>query len=254
MLSRQVPNALGLGLAVLIAARFVDRRHLTDLGLDIDHGWWRRLLGGTILGAAIALFAVVVGLYVGYYELSGMELTLSPLMWVAVAGGGALFQLLFVVPEELFVRGYIITNVTEGLDGLPSIPRPVAAGVGILISSGFFYLTHAAGKGTTFGLMTGIFSVLLGAGYVLSGDLSVPIGIHFGVNFAGVLAGTNPQQASLLEMTAATTIQESIVLPIEAVIVRGVGVAIGLALVGWWYHSVRDQLYVAPTIARPVLR
>ena len=254
MLTAQLPNALGLGFAVIIAAILVDRRRLTDLGLEISRQWWRGLAGGTLVGAGITLLAIIVGLGIGYYELTGVGLPTGPGVWVVVAAGAALFQLLFVVPEELFVRGYIITNITEGLDGVPSIPRGVAAAVGIAVSSLFFYQTHAVAKGAVFGGMVGVLSILLGLGYVLSGELSVPIGIHFGVNFAGVLAGSNPQHASLIELTAATTVQESLVFPVEAVMVRLVGAVIGLAVVAWWYHATRDGIHVVPEIASPTLR
>ncbi|RLM89556.1 CPBP family intramembrane metalloprotease [Halobellus sp. Atlit-38R] len=254
MLTAQLPNALGLGFAVIIAAILVDRRRITDLGLEINRQWWRGLAGGTLVGAGVTLLAIIVGLRIGYYELTGVGLPTGLGVWVVVAVGGALFQLLFVVPEELFVRGYIITNITEGLDGVPSIPRGVAAAVGIAVSSLFFYQTHTVAKGAVYGSMVGVISILLGLGYVLSGKLSVPIGIHFGFNFAGVLAGSNPQYASLIELTAATTVQESLVFPLEAVLVRLVGAVIGIAVVAWWYHATRDGIHVVPEIASPALR
>ncbi|WP_135306398.1 CPBP family intramembrane glutamic endopeptidase [Haloarcula amylovorans] len=254
MLTWQIPNALGLALAVVVAALVVDRRHLSDLGFAIDRQWWREILGGTMVGAGISMLTVLVGLGIGYYEFTGVGLTTEPGSWVVIAVGAALFQLLFVVPEELFVRGYLITNITEGLDSISAISRRMAAGVAILVSSGFFYLTHAVAKGTTFGLMVAVWALLLGLGYVLSGNLSVPIGIHFGVNFTGVLAGVNPQPASLLKLSTATTIQESLVLPSEAVVIRSVGVVIGIAVLGWWYHAHEEGIRVALTIPKPTLR
>ncbi|QLD86602.1 CPBP family intramembrane metalloprotease [Natronomonas halophila] len=254
MLGRQLPNAVGLALATVIAALVIDRRRLTDFGLRIDQGWWHGIVGGTILGAGITLLSIVIGLRMGYYEFAGTVRTHRPLVWPFLAAGGAVFQLIFVVPEELFVRGYLITNVTEDLDSVQRIPRWVAVGIGILASSGVFYLTHAAGKGTTYGGMAGGISILLGLAYVFSGDLSVPIGIHFGFNFAGVLAGTNVQPASLLRLTSSTTIQESIALPVEAVFVRLVGAVLGIGLLVAWYHAVRGPLRVAPTLHCPTLR
>lgn len=254
MLSSQLPNALGLGLAVVLAALLVDRRHVTDLGLDVNRRWWRELGGGAALGAGISLLAIVVGLGAGYYEVTGVRLTSGLAVWIPLAVGAAVFQLLFVVPEELFVRGYVLTNVVEGLDGVPSVGRPLAAGVGIILSSALFYLTHASAKGATVGLMMFGLSLLLGVGYVLSGNLSVPIGIHFGFNAVGVVGGINPQPASLLEMTAASTVHESVGLPVEAVAVRMVGTVVALGMLFWWYHSTDGRLRVAPAIARPALR
>ncbi|WP_311173939.1 CPBP family intramembrane glutamic endopeptidase [Halobellus ordinarius] len=254
MITRQLPNAVGLTLAVVVAAVLIDRRRLTDLGFHVDQGWWRGLGGGTALGAGITLLSVGVGLSTGYYEFTDVVTTHQGLWWVLLAVGGAVFQLLFVIPEELFVRGYLITNITEGFDGVRQIPTWVAAGIGVLTAAGVFYVTHAAGKGPVFGVMMAGMSILLGLGYVVSGDLSVPIGIHFGANFAGVLVGTNAQPASLLRITSSRTIQESIFLPLEAVIVRLVGAVLGIALVVAWYRTVRGELHVVPGLGRPTLR
>jgi hypothetical protein len=39
MIGRQFPNAVGLTLAVVVAAVVLDRRRLTDFGLQVDQGW-----------------------------------------------------------------------------------------------------------------------------------------------------------------------------------------------------------------------
>jgi membrane protease YdiL (CAAX protease family) len=122
-----------------------------------------------------------------------------------------------------------------------------------MIASLFFYLTHSA-RGGVFGLMADGLAVLLGVAYVLSGDLAVPIGIHFGVNFAGMIGGSAPQQATLIQMTPPTTGAESLVLPRGAVAIRLFGAAIGIGLLLWWSHSVSGQVRVAPKVACPTLR
>jgi membrane protease YdiL (CAAX protease family) len=241
-------------LTVGIAAVFIDRRRFSDLGLGHGDESLRRFLGGTTLGGAITLSAVIVGLRAGYYEFTGFEIATGAFLWVPVAIIAALFQLLFIVPEELLARGYLITNITESFEGVQFMPRSVGAGIGVLASSGFFYLTHAAGKGAVFGLMAGGLSLLLGLSYVFSGDLSIPIGIHFGFNFAGVLVGTNPQPASLLQITSRTTVQQSIALPIEALIVRLVAAVVSIGLVLWWFHRSDRGIRIAPALAKPVLR
>lgn len=248
-----VPQAAGIVLGVVVASLVIDRRTLTDLSGTLESTWWRRFAGGLAIGAGITTLSVISGVVVGYYDVAAIQLPNGLVVWLVLLVATGFSQLIIVIPEELFARGYLITNVTEGLDGLPSIPRGVAAGVGILFSSVVFYATHSA-RGFVFGLMAGGLAILLGVAYVLSGDLSVPIGIHFGINFAGALGGTDPQPASLVQLTSTTTVAESLVLPVEAVTVRLIGSALGIGLLVWWYRATTGHVRVVSSIARPALR
>ena len=102
--------------------------------------------------------------------------------------------------------------------------------------------------------MAGGLAVLLGVAYVLSGDLAVPIGIHFGINFAGMIGGSAPQQATLVQVISPTAVAESLVPPGEAVVIRLLGAAIGICLLLWWYHSVNGKIRIVPEVACPRLR
>lgn len=248
-----LPQAVSISVGVVLAALLIDRRRLTNLGLDVDLGWWRGLAGGTGLGVGITVLSVVVGLVTGYYDIVDVQIRGGLVVWPLFAVGAAGFQLLYLVPEELFIRAYMITNIIEGFDGVSSVPRSVAAGIGVVVTSVVFYFTHS-GRGHVFGVMIGGIAVLLGIGYVLSGDLSVPIGMHFGFNIAGVFSGTNPQPASLLQLTATGSIEATTLLPIEAVAVQLVGTALGVGLLFWWYHTNDGRVQVDPAVARPTLR
>lgn len=248
-----LPQAVSIAFGVVLASWLLDRRRITDLGLDLDPGWRREFVGGTALGIGITSSSVGVALLSGSIEIHGTQVTGGPLGWLGLTLGAVVFQLLFVVPEELFVRGYLITNVAEGLDGVPLIPRWFAAVIGIAAASLLFYLTHS-GRGQIFGLMAGGVAVFLGVGYVLSGSLSVPIGIHFGFNIAGVVLGTNLQAASVLRLQTTGTITDSLVLPIEMVGARLGASALGVLLLLWWFHTVRGKLRVSPSIVHPTLR
>jgi membrane protease YdiL (CAAX protease family) len=238
---------------VILAALVLDRRVLSDFGLNFESGMWQPFIGGLALGVAITGLSIAVGAVAGFYEIGGIQMTGGPAVWILLVLGTVVSHLAIVVAEEFFVRGYIITNVLEGLDGVLSIPRSVAASAAVMIASLFFYLTHSA-RGEVFGLMADGLAVLLGVAYVLSGDLAVPIGIHFGVNFAGMIGGSAPQQATLIQMTPPTTVAESLVLPRGAVAIRLFGAAIGIGLLLWWSHSVSGQVRVAPKVACPTLR
>lgn len=248
-----IPQSGAIALGVVFAALVLDRRRLSDLGVRVEPGAWRGFAGGLAIGAGFLGLSVLLGIAFGYYDLVGMGPTGGPAVWLAIVAVTGLSQLLVVVAEELLGRGYLITNVTEGFEGVSLVPRSVAAGIAVLVASLFFYLTHST-RGLVFGLMAGGLAVLLGIAYVLGGDLSVPIGIHFGANFAGGLLGTQPQSASLLQLRAGSTVADSLVLPPEAVVVRIAGSALGIAVLLWWYRARGGGLRVSPTIARPALR
>lgn len=250
----QFPFAVSTCVGVVLVGALLDRRTSVDFGLQLDRNWWRELGGAIVLGGGITLSSVVCGLTFGFYEFEGVRIGGGiGANFVAVALGAA-FQLFWVVPEELLVRGYVITNVTEGLDGVGVIPRWVAAGFGVAVSALVFFQTHASGRGFVFGVMAGGLAVLLGVGYVLSGNLSVPIGIHFGANFAGVLVGTNFLPESLFRLSAPSTVEANLALPLEAVVVRLLGGLLGIVLLLWWYGDSTDRGRIAPTVAEPALR
>lgn len=248
-----IPQASAIGLGVIFAALLLDRRRVTDLGLTIEASTWRRFGGGFLIGGGVIALSLITGTITGYYEIDGVQLTNGLAVWLLLIVVTGLSQLLIVIAEELFVRGLLITNVMEGLDGVSLIPRSVAAGVGIVFASFFFYLTHSS-RGFVFGLMSGGLAVLLGIAYVLSGDLSVPIGIHFGMNFAGMMFGASPQSATLVQLSSSTTVAESLLLPSEAVVVRLVGSVLGIAVLLWWRYREVGKIRVVSSIARPTLR
>jgi len=247
------PQAVGIGGGVVLASLLLDRRAVTDLGLDLTRGWWRGLAGGSVLGIGIAASGVAVGVLGGHVEISGLQMTGGVAVWPVLVIAAAGFQLLYLVPEELFVRGYVITNIVEGFEGVPSVPRSAAAGVGVVVASLVFYVTHS-GRGTVFGLMSAGFAVLLGIGYVLTGDLSVPVGIHFGINMSWVIVGVNPQSASLVELTAAGTVAESLILPVEVVIASLVAATVAVGVMVWWDRSTTGRVQIEPSIAYPTFR
>jgi len=121
MLFYQLPNALGILLASIISVYALDGRSISELGLKIRAVWWRNFTKGTLIGAGITGFSIVTGLITGFYEFQGFsQLTVY---WPVFLIAGMMYQLLYVFPEELFVRGYIITNVLEGFNGFSRVSR-----------------------------------------------------------------------------------------------------------------------------------
>ncbi len=207
-LSTLVVGVLGTtALASLIASTFVlgltdtvfvallgfalDRRRFADFGFHIGRDWWIDFGFGLLLGVALQTLIFVTELAAGWIRVVDF----------ATARGGSFLGLfvatvvlfLFVgFHEELLSRGYVLTNVAEGLSGVDPFDGSGAILVAVLCSSGLFALLHTSNPNATAVSTLGIFvaGFLLAAGYVFTGELAISIGLHVTWNlFEGVVYG-----------------------------------------------------------------
>ena len=183
MLASSVASLLAALATLWLAGRFLDRRRLTDFGLRLDGGWWLDLGFGLALGAVLmaAIFAVQLGM--GWVSVTGtLESGPGAPFWLSLLSPVVLF-LCVGIYEELIFRGYQIKNISEGLGGLIG-PR-TAILVAWLITSSMFAVVHIPNPNSTIISTTNIAlaGLMLGAGYVLTGKLAIPIGLHITWNF-----------------------------------------------------------------------
>jgi membrane protease YdiL (CAAX protease family) len=180
-----VAGLAGAVLSVWLAVRFLDRRPFRDLGFRLDRGWWLDLLFGLALGTLLmtAIFLVESGL--GWISVAGTFET---------TGTGAPFALSILIPlaafacvgfsEEAVSRGYQLRNAAEGLN-YPTLGPRRAVVLAWVFSSVFFGALHAGNPNatalSTFNIT--LAGLMLGFGYVLSGQLAIPIGLHVTWNF-----------------------------------------------------------------------
>jgi membrane protease YdiL (CAAX protease family) len=177
-------------LTVWLAGRLLDRRPFVGFGLHFGGAWWADFAFGLGLGAA--LMTTIFGVQRALGWVSVTESFVSP-------GTGFLMGLfpplvIFVcvgISEELISRGYQLRNGAEGLAGMGMSPR-AAVLLAWALSSVFFGVLHAANPNanlfSTLNIVLAGF--LLGAGYVLTGELAIPIGLHISWNlFQGNVFG-----------------------------------------------------------------
>ncbi|HUU96047.1 MAG TPA: CPBP family intramembrane glutamic endopeptidase [Phycisphaerae bacterium] len=173
-------EAVALIVSVYVAARFLDRRSFANLGLGLDRAWWLDLLFGLALGVALASAVFLVHLAAGWITITGWCVPGRP--GHAFISGFARMLFVFVIvglTEELLSRGYHLRNMAEGLCCRLIGPQ-AALWLGVLVSSLVFAVLHLANPSITPFciinlLLTG---VVLGLGYVLTGRLALPIGLH----------------------------------------------------------------------------
>jgi membrane protease YdiL (CAAX protease family) len=178
--------------SVWLASLFPDRRKFSDFGLHLNLNWWINLGFGLALGAFLMtlIFAVEAG--AGWITVTGTLRSQFPDLLPGGSlpnlpfGVAVLFSLILFtavgVGEELFSRGYHLKNIAEGL----SFAGPKGAViVATLLSSVIFGLMHAANPNATAISTFNLFlaGAFLALGYILTGELAIPIGLHITWNF-----------------------------------------------------------------------
>jgi uncharacterized protein len=183
-----IGGVAGLGgalLSVWLAGRFLDRRPFADFGFHLSGGWWLDLLFGMALGALLMTTVFLVQSGLGWVTVTGSFESLVPgaPFWLAVLVPATLFVCVSFY-EELVSRGYQLRNAAEGLNSSSLGPRGAVLLAWALSSAIFGYL-HAANPNATI-LSTAnvaLAGLMLGCGYVLTGELAIPIGLHVTWNF-----------------------------------------------------------------------
>ena len=197
------PLTLIFGLATAVLALFAyrwvvgrtEKREVTELG---RRGAGSALGRGTLVG--IGMFAAVIAniAFLGGYEVAG---------WGSLGGAVALlgFMAAAAVTEELMFRG-IIFRIAEGRLGTWGA---------LTLTSVLFGLSHLLNPHAS---LWGAIAIaieaggMLGAAYAATRTLWLPIGLHFGWNFAGagifgaVVSGKDAPQGLLNAVTSGSPV------------------------------------------------
>ncbi len=178
-------------LSIVVVGRRLDKRRLADYGCHVDRPWLLNFGFGLVLGAVLMGGIFWVEYSAGWIEIRSTLHTSRQAPFV-VSIAGMLFLLLVVgICEELLARGYYLTNLADGFGGRWIGPK-TAVVIAWLLSSALFAIGHVANPNTTLLSTTMLLlgGVLLGLGYVLTGELAIPMGLHITWNFfQGVVFG-----------------------------------------------------------------
>jgi hypothetical protein len=176
---------LGTALSLALVGRFLDHRPFADFGFHLNRGWWRDFAFGLILGAlmmtGIFLIEWTLGwvTIVGTFQVEDPKLTFAQLI---------LYQLVLTVGislfEEMPFRGYLVRNLAEGFN-FPALGSRNAILLAWLVSALLFGLFHTDNPNATAvsTISIAFAGLLLGLGYILTGSLAIPFGLHTTWNF-----------------------------------------------------------------------
>jgi membrane protease YdiL (CAAX protease family) len=161
-------------LLTYLFGRFIDRRAFAAFGFRRARGWRADLLLGIALGAAQMALILAVEWGGGWLSVrlpDGSAL----IQGVVDASLGVLLFAAVALDEELIFRGYLQTNLREGTGVV----------VALVISSLLFGLFHSLNPNVTpLALLNLVLAgAAMGYGYVVTGNLWLPIAYHFAWNF-----------------------------------------------------------------------
>jgi len=179
-----VTAALGTFAAAAVAnavvLRIYERAQLADIGL----GWTaasRRNLSLGLLGGIGSALVVILGpialLQANLVPVPNEHMQWPSLLFVSIV-------LLFgAVGEEMLFRGYLFQVLVKAIGPFATM-LPMAV---------LFGLAHSANLNFTLLALvnTVLWGIVLGYSFILSGDLWLPIGLHFGWNWTLPLLGVN---------------------------------------------------------------
>jgi membrane protease YdiL (CAAX protease family) len=178
-----LPSIIGLSIdlmvvvsAIYLTRRFIDKRSFTSLGLHLNKQTTLDILLGIVI--SFVLMSVV---YITEYSLEW--LTFQSFAWQTNSLSEVFSQTLqgFILhahtgfKEELIYRGYVLQTLISGLNPF----------WGVATSSLFFGIGHLSNPNSTWIAAAGLITIALFFvyGYIRTGQLWFPVGLHFGWNF-----------------------------------------------------------------------
>lgn len=157
------------------------RESMAAVGLRLDLTWLREILGGAALGTVLIL--LVTGLIAATGK---VRFSPDPARSLDALAMGAWVFAWVVLLEELLFRGFVFQRMVDGIGRWPALVAMAA----------LFALAHWGNPGMDGATLvwatidTALGAILLGLAYLRTRRLALPIGIHFGWNWAqGSLLG-----------------------------------------------------------------
>ncbi|MGB3634092.1 MAG: CPBP family intramembrane glutamic endopeptidase [Rubrobacteraceae bacterium] len=260
LLFSSVASLGAIFLSLWLAGRFLDRRPIKDFGLRLDSGWWLDLAFGLALGAALMTGIFLVEISFGWIRIEGaFESGISGTpFWIALLLPIAIF-LCIGVYEEMFSRGYQLLNMAEGFN-YPFLGPHGAIVAAWVLSSSIFGVLHLGNQNATplSAFNIALAGLLLGAGYILTGQLAIPIGLHItwnffqGTVFGFPVSGLGPIGASFLATDqGGPDLWTGGAFGPEAGLMDPIATLVGVSLIALWVRLRQGRVGIHTPLAEP---
>jgi len=178
-----------------LAGRYLDHRKFKEYGFILSKRWWFDFTFGILLSALLIYIVFLFEKAMDWVEIVdyfqnqrdgyiGMPFVIPLIM-------GLFFYIFVGLYEEILFRAYTITNLSQGLNKKSAMAKKALIWA-YLLSAVIFGLLHSGNTSIT---LVGVINLILlglflGLPYILSGELAMPIALHFSWNiFQGLLFG-----------------------------------------------------------------
>lgn len=203
-LSGQVVGSASWVIGIFAAAWYFDRRRISDLGIQKTWKWMVEFGFGFVVGLGLQTGILLVGLASSWIAITGImtaEAGQALVPWLVTT---FIFYVCIGVREEVLFRGYLMTNLAESFTWFDRIDESTAVWIAVGVSSVFFSLWHG-GRPFSFLILAGIFGLLFGTAYSLTGSITIPVGLHSAWNMAetSLFAPRNLPTSKLIETRTA---------------------------------------------------
>ena len=167
------------------AARFLDHRPFSDFGFHLSREWWRDLAFGLALGAVLMLGIFLVERAAGWITVTRVLVDRARAGLLAnLVIGGAIGYVFVGIYEELFSR--VTRCATWRRDSGGSSSALVRHCCWLISSHRCSLVSCTKANANATALTTPVLALsglFLGLGYLLTGELAIPIGLHITWNF-----------------------------------------------------------------------
>lgn len=233
--------------ATVWGAAVLERRPYTAFGLNVDGGWLRRFAAGM----AITLIGIAVSLWWanrrGFRDVALADPGISgpddPLLVGIVVALFVCYFLLGNVYEEVVYRRIMLGNFVEGLTarGISPTLAVVAATSSSLLLFGIY---HVPLRGNVVvALDAALTGIPFAVAYLLTNDLGLPVGIHFGRILIEFLHGLERGEFEVIAIVEIT--HDTLLANLEVKLLRIGFICLCILL---WVYLTRGEIRMAETI------
>ncbi|MDQ2074746.1 CPBP family intramembrane glutamic endopeptidase [Haloarcula sp. H-GB4] len=238
------------GLVALAVASRLDNRPLTSYGFAWSTQWVVDFLVGTIIGVSALICTVLYQVARGYAtlrtDLTGVGVDSIPL-GVLVVVALLVFSLSNNVFEEIVFRTIFIQNAAEGLVKR-SVGKRTAVMLALVASTPIFGIWHLLGGGLSAVLTSLVGGFLFGTAYILSGQLSLPIGVHFGGVALLILTQQPFSQNPELTLPSLFVVEIANISLAQSIEIWVVRAAVGIVLICAWVYYSAGEIAIAEEV------